>query len=477
MKARTVLLLLLAVVCFLGSSAFAQSAATISGVVSDPTNAAISGAEISAQSLLDTKAASARVATDATGRYVLSVLPGRYLLRVSASASFARIEREVTLAAGESLEWNPRLQLERLSATVVVSAHAEPVDAQSASASVSILTREQIEQRQTLWLAPLISSLPGFSLSRLGRDGGITSLFLNGGNSNFTKVLVDGTPVNEPGGGADFSNFALDNVEKIEVVRGAESALFGSDAMTGVVQVFSHRGSTRRPALTLLAEGGKFSTARGAAQLSGMLGRFDYSAAASTFYTSGQERNDQFRNTSLSGNFGWRFAEENQLRLAIRSATSDAGIPGQTVFTPANLDQHDGLKHFSANLSWEFNSSPRWRHRFSGTETYIRQLFDNPASDFCDPNPPFICDFPFTVRNQFNRAGFSAQTSFIAPRAGVTFGYNAEVENGFLNTFHARRNNQAGYVELRAQPWHRLSVNFGARAEANASFGTRVIPH
>ncbi len=476
MKARTVLLLLLAALCFASPSAFAQSTATITGIVFDPAGAAISGVEISAQSLADSKAAAFRATTDSAGRYTLSLPPGRYRVRVVASGSFARVEREFTLAASDTLDWSPRLQLERLSATVVVSAQAEPVAAQSASASVSILTRQQIEQRQTLWLAPLLSTLPGFSLSRLGRDGGVASLFLNGGNSNFTKVLVDGTPVNEPGGGADFSNFALDNVEKIEVVRGAESALFGSDAMTGVVQVFSHRGSTRRPALTLLAEGGKFSTARGAAQLSAANSRFDYSASASTFYTSGQGRNDSFRNTSLAGNFGWRFSDTHQLRLALRSATSDAGVPGQTLLTPINLDQHDGLKNFSANLSWDFNSSSRWRHHLSGTETYIRQLFDNPASDFCDPNPPFICDFPFTVRNQLNRAGFAAQSSYVAPRAGITFGYNAEIENGFLNTFHARRDNQAGYIELRAQPWRRFSVSLGARAEANASFGTRVIP-
>lgn len=476
MKARSILTLLLAVLCSVCPSVPAQSVATISGSVTDPSGAAVSGAEISAHSRDDRKAAPLRAATDSSGRYTLSLSPGRYLLRTTASGSFARSEREITLVLGDSLDWSPQLQLERLSATVVVTAQAEPVTTQSASASVSILTRQQIEQRQTLWLAPLLSSLPGFSLSRLGRDGGVTSLFLNGGNSNFTKVLVDGTPVNEPGGAADFSNFALDHIEKIEVVRGAESALFGSDAMTGVVQVFSHRGSTRRPALTLLAEGGKFSTARGAAQLSGLLGRFDYSAAASTFYTSGQERNDQFRNTSLSGNFGWRLSDTHHLRLTLRSATSDAGVPGQTLFTPANLDQHNGSKTFSTNLSWVFNTSPRWRHHFSASETYIRQLFNNPVSDFCDPGPPFLCDFPFTVRNQFNRAGFAAQSSYVAPRAGITLGYSAEVQNGFLNTFHARRNNQAGYMELRAQPWRRLSVSFGARAEANASFGTRVIP-
>ena len=127
MKARSILPLLLAALCLVCPAAFGQSAATLSGVVTDPTGAAISGAEISAHSLADGKAAPARVATDASGRYTLSLPPGRYLLRIAASGSFARSEREFTLVAGDALDWNPRLQLERLSATVGVTAPAEPV--------------------------------------------------------------------------------------------------------------------------------------------------------------------------------------------------------------------------------------------------------------------------------------------------------------------------------------------------------------
>jgi outer membrane cobalamin receptor len=476
MNARPFCLATLAVLLFACLPVHAQLPATLTGTVTDPTGAAIAGAEISAESRTN-RYGVVSTKTDAAGHFALTLLPSRYVLRVlPASSSFARVESELSLAPGESREWNPRVQLERLAATVVVTAQAEPVPAQSSGASVSIFTSQQMEQRQSVWLGPFLSSLPGFSLSRLGREGGVTSLFLNGGNSNFTKVLVDGVPANEPGGAFDFSNFTLDNVEKVEVVRGAESALFGSDAMTGVVQVFSRRGTSRHPALTLFGEGGKFSTARGAAQISGALGRFDYSAAASTFYSFGQEPNDNFRNATLSGNFAWRLAENSHLRLSLRNAASDAGVPGQTLFTPTNLDQHDGLRNFSANLSWDFESSARWRHRVSGTESYIRQLFDNPKSDFCDPNPPFLCDFPFTTRNHFNRAGFAAQSSYIAPRAGLTLGYNLEVENGFLNGSHARRNNQAGFVEFRWQPWSRLTASLGARAEANASFGTRVVP-
>ncbi len=137
---------------------------------------------------------------------------------------------------------------------------------------VTILTQEQIEQRVATSLPDLLATQPGFSLGRTGPEGGSASLFLDGGNSNYTKVLVDGVPVNTPGGLIDFSNFTLDNIDKIEIVHGAESALYGSDAMDGVIQIFTHRGTTRIPEFTAFADGGNFDTGRGGAELSGLLG-------------------------------------------------------------------------------------------------------------------------------------------------------------------------------------------------------------
>jgi len=463
---------------FLSLSAHAQTNATLNGTLTDPSGAAVDGAEVSAELLPAATRRPLRTASGSDGRFVLSLAPGNYRVRIT-HASFARVEAEVALAAGETRNLALRLELERLAATVVVSAQAEPVAAQAASAPVTVVTREEIEQRQGASLAALLATLPGFSMARLGREGGITTLFLDGGNSNFTKVLVDGTTVNEPGGFLDFSNFTLDNVEKIEVVHGAESALFGSDAMTSVMQVFTHRGTTRRPQLTLLAEGGKFSTARGAALLSGVLGRLDYSAAASYFETRGQGPNDFSLNRTLSGNFGWRLTDTHALRLILRNNTSDAGAVGQTRFEPPDLDHHNALHNFSANLSWEFTTSAHWRHRLAGTESYNRQLFADPKSDFCFTDPPFLCDFPFIVRNQFNRAGFAEQSSYLFRQGAATLGYQYEVENAFLSALggqHTRRNNQAGFFDGRVQPWRRLTLSGGFRVEANQSFGTRVVP-
>jgi len=472
--------------------AHAQNTVTLKGTLADPSGAAVARAEVSAERLPAVAGKNPlRTTSGSDGGFSLSLAPGRYRVRVT-HPSFARVEQEIALAAGETRELNLRLELEPLAATVVVTAQAEPATSEATTASVTVVTREEIEQRQATSLPSLLASLPGFSLGRTGREGGIASLFLNGGKSNFTKVLVDGTTVNEPGGAVDFSNFTLDNVDKIEVVHGAESALFGSDAMAGVVQVFTHRGTTRRPQLTLLAEGGRFSTGRGAAQLSGLIGRFDYSAAAAYFSTQGQGPNDNFLDRTLSGNFGWQFTETNRLRLSLRNNTSDAGIAGQTLITPPDMDQHNGLHNSSANLSWEFQTGAHWRHRLAGSESYQRQLFEDRLSDFFTSPDPFgictglprspqavpsaFCDFPFTVRNQLNRAGFTEQSSYLFRQGSVTAGYQYEVENGWVNGPHFRRNNQAGFLDARYQPFSRLTLSAGARAEANDSFGTRVVP-
>ncbi|MGH9709366.1 MAG: TonB-dependent receptor plug domain-containing protein, partial [Candidatus Acidiferrales bacterium] len=295
--------------------------------------------------------------------------------------------------------------------------------------------------------------------------GGITSLFLDGGNSNFTKVLVDGTPVNQPGGDMDFSTLDLSNVDKIEIVHGASSALFGSDAMTGVVQIFTHRGTAATPEFTVIGEGGSFSTRRGAAQLSGLANRFDYSSAISYFDSNGQGPNDRFRDTTLSGNFGWKFGDTDHLRLSLRSAASDAGQPGQTAIdfpTFFQPGQSSDLHNFSANLSWDFSTGTHWQHHAAGTESYFHQVSNDIGI--------------FSLINQFNRASFEEQSTYLFAAGAISLGYDYEVENGSAGGPHEQRNNQGGYFETHYRFGRRLTAIAGGRAEDNASFGTRFVP-
>jgi vitamin B12 transporter len=435
--------------------------ARISGIVTDPQGSAIADAQVSAASV-PLVGLPAHIVSGSDGRFNLALPPGRYRVTI-ARDSFATAEQEITIAARETRELQVRLALEPLSSKVVVTAQTLPLDAESSPAPLTILTREQIDQRVATSLPDLLATQPGFSLGRTGPEGGSASLFLDGGNSNYTKVLVDGVPANIPGGLIDFSNFTLDNIDKIEVVHGAESALYGSDAMDGVIQIFTHRGTTRIPEFTAFADGGNFSTGRGGAELSGLLGRFDYSAGVADLETAGQGSNDAFRDRTLSGNFGWRVSDTARMGLSLRDNDSDAGTPGQTLLQPANLTDSIALHDFDAGLHADFTTGSHWHHELSGTELYSREFNFDPTF------PSFF---------QYNRADFSAESTYLVHAVAVTAGYEYEVENGFLSfiDMHARRNNQSGFLDVRWQPIARLTLDAGARAEDDSYFGTRVVP-
>jgi len=454
---------------FLVGSANAQTtstakmtAAAISGTLTDPSGAAVVGASVTAQPL-DAVGASSATKSGGEGQFKLVLAPGRYRVDVE-HPSFQRAEREFMVGENEAQTWDVRLQLERMSATVTVTATAQPIPVESSASPVTVITHEDIEDRQEIWLADMLQSGGGINIAREGPFGGITTLFLDGGNSQFTKVLIDGAPANQPGGDIDYEGIDLNNVDKIEIVHGASSALYGSDALDGVIQIFTHRGTTKTPVFQIQGEGGTFHTGDGGAQLSGLLGAFDYSGSATYFSTQGQGPNDYFRNTALSGAFGWKFSNTNQLRLSLRNDSNDGGEPGQTllgILNPTNhFDQHD----FFASLAWDFSTGDHWQHRLMATDSYLRQSIDD-------------LDSGFSEINRFYRTGFEEQTTYSFPHGGISLGYNYEVENGEPGgPLHVRRNNQAGYSEVRYQFGRRMTATAGGRAEANSSFGTRAVP-
>lgn len=479
----------------LGFSSKAQSKskdAHLFGTLLDPSGAAVGGVNVTAQLDGKAKAHASKTISSTDGAYRLTLSPGRYHVSLERSPFISR-DFVIELAPDQRRNLDVTLHLEPLSSSVIITAQAEPTLADQTTASVSVISRQEIDASEWLSVTDALLFTPGVSLGRTGPEGGSASVFLNGGNSNFTKVLVDGAPVNPPGAAVDFSDITLDNIDKVEIVRGAESAIYGTDAVDGVIQLFTHRGSTRTPEFNLYADGGSFFTGQGGAQLSGLLGKFDYSAAASYMHTDGQGPNDDFLNRTLSGNFGYSFSDTNQLRVTLRNNDSDAGIPGQTIFEPPSLHQRYDQHIFSSSARWTFSTGKHWRHEISGAESYTRQFSDNPMQSFyaTDPNafcpetnPAAVptaefCDFTGSSLLEYNRANVSAQSSYVLTNLAVTAGYEYEVENAFLtsiNVPHARRNNQGGFLDFRYRPQRRISLNFGARAEDNADFGTRVVP-
>jgi len=444
--------------------------ASIAGTLTDPAGAPVAEVQVTAQPDASSAGQPVSVASSSDGSYSLSLPAGRYRLRFSRKSFTAR-ELVLTVASGESRVLNLHLDLEPLSSSVVVTAQSVPTPAQQTTAPTDVISRETISERQAVSLPELLEFSPGIAVGRTGPFGGTASIFLNGGNSNFTKVLVDGTPINPPGSMVDFSSVTTENIDKVEIVRGAESAIYGSDAVSGVIQLFTHRGDTRVPAFGVYSEGGNLASARGGGDLSGILGKFDYSGAAAYFRTDGQGPNDYFVNRTLSGNFGYSFSDTNQLHISLRNNTSDAGIPGATLTPGAvpDLFQGYGQKIFSANARWEFTSGSHWHHQLIGTDSYTRQR------SFANPGDVFSFDSVLS----FNRAAVNAQSSYVSRNFIATAGYQYEVENAginFVSPGHLRRNNQAGYLDFRYTPVSRLTLDFGGRVEANDSFGTRVVP-
>jgi vitamin B12 transporter len=491
----------------IGKSSNAQSDppdAQLRGILLDASRGGVGGVHVTAQLVGDSQAHLWKATSTTAGEYALSVPEGKYHV-VFQRAPFVTREFDLDLRSGPTRVLDLRFELERVSSSVVVTAEAEPLPIQQTTASVTVLARADIDARQSITLLDALLYVPGVSIGRTGPEGGTASIFLNGGNSSYAKVLVDGTPVNEPGNAVDFSNFTLDNVDKLEIVRGAESAIYGTDAVAGVIQVITHRGTTRIPEVSVSAEGGTYGSGRGGAQLSGLLGPFDYSAAASYFSTEGPDSENNFLNRTLSGNFGYRLGEDNQLRLILRNSASSAQTPGQTLLLPPNLDEHTDYHFLSSNARWDFATGKHWHHHLSGAESYNHEFIANPvqsyyATDpfaFCPQTSPTavataeFCDFLFTVRNQYNRASLNAQTSYLLPNFAASAGYQYEAENGTQQSLtevsfappafafvgpHLRRDNQGGFLDFHYSPHPRATLDFGARAEANGNFGTRVVP-
>lgn len=451
------------ILVILPASTQSQTSATIRGKITDPAGAVVAGAAIAAQAL-DSTAAIVRTQSGPDGDYLLTLAPGRYRVTIERE-SFASVEQEFALASAETRTWDVRLELAMMSSSVVVTDTAMPTAAETAPDRVDIITADDIERSQQIWLTPLLASVPGISYSRLGPMGGSTTLFLDGGDSNYAKVLIDGVPVNvsEPGLSVDFSNFTVDDIDKVEVVHGATSALYGTDAMSGVVQLFTHRGTTPTPELVIEGDGGTFGTGHGSGRLSGLLGLFDYSVGTGYFSSGGQGEGDFYRDTTLSGNFGLKFSDTDSFRVTLRNSASDAGQPGQTLLAsyPFALapGQHSVLHDFSAGATWSLSFGDHWHNQLSGYD-----------SRFEDQD--FLPSYDLTAINKFNRAGVEEQATYFFRNGGITAGYLFESETGGA----LGRHDQGGYLEVHEQIAKRLIVVGGGRVEANDSYGTRVVP-
>ncbi|MBN8531733.1 MAG: TonB-dependent receptor [Alphaproteobacteria bacterium] len=215
---------------------------------------------------------------------------------------------------------------------IVITPNRQAVPLSQVASSVTVISEEQIMRSQRQTVGELLRTVPGVDVVRSGGVGQTTSVFLRGAKSEHTLVLIDGVPVNDPsatGNTYDFAHLTTDNIARIEVLRGPQSTLYGSDAIGGVIQIFTKRG-TGKPRVSGYVEGGSHTTGKAGATVNGASGRVDYNVHAShlgsrgiSTYSGGSE-DDGYRNTHFSTNLGYAVTDNAKLRGTARYTDSSA---------------------------------------------------------------------------------------------------------------------------------------------------------
>ncbi len=471
------LLLLFAISIFTASISTA-SAVDLHIKVVDPHSAAVAGAQVSIFRQGEASPLQVRT-TSGEGEAVFHVDNAIGLRAQVLAPGFgvAWSEVENSPSSATLIKLQIALQIAAASETVIVSATRTLAPEQETASSVSLLSGDAIATMQPTSGADALRFLPGAVVNVAGQRGGLGSLFVRGGDSRYNKVLIDGVPVTDPGGTFNASTVPLVETDRLEFLRGAQSTLYGSDAMTSVVQIFTRNGTTKTPELRFGADGGTFGTAHGFASLAGARSRFDYNGFADQFNTNGQGPNADYTNALQGGNVGVQLNQRVQFRLRARHSNSRTGVPGewdfngQRLFQP-DIDQRARDNNFLASGELLISAPARWQHRLTGYEYNTRRLNQDTISDRGCSFPLFDC--PFLATAHINRAGFLYQGDY-TPRnwAETTVGYEFEDENGkfltssgppfpFSQYITGVRLNHAAFVQQRLT-WKRLSAIAGVR--------------
>jgi outer membrane cobalamin receptor len=390
-----------------------------------------------------------------------------------------------------------RLHLAPAAETVVVTATRSPVLSQAAGADVATLNSGQLEVMQPVGADDAMRFLSGAVVNNAGQRGGLASLFVRGGDSTYNKVIVDGVTINEPGGTFDFGTLPLAQADRVEFVRGAQSTLYGTDAMTSVVQVWTRAGSTQVPELRFGADGGNFGTANGDASLAGARGRFDYNAFANQFATNGQGINNSYSDSLQGANVGMSLTDEVALRLRVRHSNSRTGVPGEWSFNgydppevvngvtqslPPDPNEWSRYNNLLGSVDLSVSTPGGWQHHFTGFD-YLYRYTEFDANGDPDRVSPIygVFDYPSHEVDRINRVGFEYQGDYSERAwAHTTFGYRIENENGFVGDVnygqtHGQRLNNDVYVQQQITVG-RLTAIAGGRFAHNSAFGNTGVP-
>jgi outer membrane cobalamin receptor len=428
--------------------------------------------------------------TNGRGEYSLDLPNGKYTLSAALSG-FASINDRIVEVPYETAPINIILQISSPQEQVVVTATRTETPLAQVGSSTTLISGEELSLRGMSSVADALREIAGVSLVQSGGVGKVTSLFLRGGESDYTKILIDGIPMNEPGGSYNFANMTTSSIDRIEIVRGPQSALFGSDAIAGVIQIFTKRGKSEglSPEPSAIVEGGTYSTFRYGGGLEGSNKRMDYSVAFSRIDTDNDVPNGSFNEATFAGNLGLKLSHKADLRAVFRSEAGRSGVPGPWAFERPDLDAYYRRRDVAGSLTLTHFQTSSWTQRLSYTVNDSRQFSANTldSGSFTPQYKGRVAPYPYSDwvyehLNQTRRQKVNYQSDLILNRGHLlTAGGDYEHESGIvgdptLNPASASRDNFGAYVQDQWSVKNRFFATAGVRLDHNESFGFFASP-
>lgn len=376
---------------------------------------------------------------------------------------------------------------------VVVTGTLNPASISRTPASVTVITCEQIEERNASSVAEILQQVPGLYVDQPASRGGVTSVYIRGGDPNFTLVLIDGVKVNDPtnsrGGSFDFSTLSPDNIERIEIVRDPMSSLYGSDALSGVINIITKKGEGKPEAFaeSSLGRYGQYSFLGG---VSGGGEFHNYSLSGSYLDDGEQVEGSSFKSPSFTGRLGLLNNRNFEINSTVRyshvessSFPDDSGGPEFAVIRSVDRNNIDQLL-LGVDLTHEV--LPWWEYRLELAYYNNKEKLSSPGV------APGIRD-PFGIPatssdNDFKRYDANLVNTFtIAKGTTLAAGFEAEIEDGESNgeimlgvpvptSFALTRYILSPYAEIQFSAVENLYAVLGGRLDFPEGFNDAFSP-
>jgi vitamin B12 transporter len=491
---------LLAVLCSL--LALTAHAVTVHGTVSDTLGHPISGATVAllqngkvivtGQSLYD---GSFQLNSAASGQF--NVLAG--------GVSFRQLTTKVFYGASlDSVEQNVVLEPEWVRQSIVVTATGMPQPEAQVSASITGIARPDFANRAAM--VDALRQVSGFDVVQSGQRGGLTSVFIRGGNSDSNKVLLDGVPIEDIGGRFDLSTLSTTGISSVEAYRGPNSVLWGSDAAAGVMAFDTPRGTTSFPSLLYEGDYGNFNTYRNEAQLAGMLRRLDYYGAFVDLQTKNSLPMDEYHNIGEVVNLGFQPSSATSIRIVGRNSDVATGLPGTYAFFGMSNDgkQSDQDIYMSGTIDHSFNDSLHGLVRYGMARKREESEQWYPAGNLIEGNyygnnvtitgangyqaqgqalMNYGGTYPYTLDLVSNRDNLYAQGSYaINSHLAAVAGFRFEDERGSENeavyalSESTERANYDYMLAFNGDYKQRVFFSLGGGIQKNQIYGTQGTP-